>query len=75
MSSNSMASPHCSFHLEVNQTKIKGGCQSERKVLPHDSKSDLPLVHTRHTYIAYIMLLTYLPETLEIILFSSHLRV
>ena len=30
--------------LKVNQTKIKGGCKSGRKVEPHDSKSDLPLV-------------------------------
>ena len=29
--------------LEINQTKIKGGCQSGRKVVPYDSKSDLPL--------------------------------
>ena len=29
--------------FEINQTKIKGGCQSGRKVAPHDSKSDLPL--------------------------------
>ena len=29
--------------FEINQTKIKGGCQSGRKVLPNDSKSDLPL--------------------------------
>ena len=29
--------------FEINQTKIKGGCQSGRKVVPHDSKSDLPL--------------------------------
>ena len=28
---------------EINRTKIKGGCQSGRKVLIHDSKSDLPL--------------------------------
>ena len=28
----------------MNQTKIKGGCQSGRKVVTHDSKSDLPLV-------------------------------
>ena len=34
----------CDF--EVNQTKIKGGCQSGRKLAPHDSKSDLPLVYT-----------------------------
>ena len=27
----------------MNQKKIKGGCQSGRKVVPHDSKSDLPL--------------------------------
>ena len=39
---NSMASAQsCDF--EVNQTKIKGGHQSGRKVVPHDSKSDLPL--------------------------------
>ena len=30
----------CSCDFEVNQTKIKGGCQSRRKVVPHDSKSD-----------------------------------
>ena len=29
--------------FEINQTKIKGGCKSGRKVVPHDSKSDLPL--------------------------------
>ena len=34
----------CSCYFEVNQTKIKGGCKSGRKVVPHDSKSDLPLV-------------------------------
>ena len=27
-----------------NRTKIKGGCHLGRKVVPHDSKSDLPLV-------------------------------
>ena len=30
--------------FEVNRTKIKGGCQSGKKVVTHDSKSDLPLV-------------------------------
>ena len=35
----------CSCDFEVNQTKIKDGCQSERKVVTHDSKSDLPLVY------------------------------
>ena len=32
--------------FEINRTKIKGGCQSVRKVVPHDSKSDLPLIPT-----------------------------
>ena len=30
--------------FKVNQTKIKDGCQSGRKMVPHDSKSDFPLV-------------------------------
>ena len=30
--------------FEINRKKIKGGCQSERKVVTHKSKSDLPLV-------------------------------
>ena len=30
--------------FEINRTKIKGGCQSARKVVTHDSKSDLSLV-------------------------------
>ena len=29
--------------FEIDQTKIKGGCQSGRKVVTHNSKSDLPL--------------------------------
>ena len=29
--------------FQINQTKIKGSCQSGRKVVAHDSKSDLPL--------------------------------
>ena len=31
--------------FETNRTKIKGSCQSGRKVVTHDSKNDLPLVH------------------------------
>ena len=30
--------------FQINWTKIKGGCQSGRKAVAHDSKSDLPLV-------------------------------
>ena len=29
--------------FDINRTKIKGGCQSGRKVVAHDSKRDLPL--------------------------------
>ena len=29
--------------FEINQKKIKGDCQSGRKVVTHDSMSDLPL--------------------------------
>ena len=31
--------------FEINQKKIKGGCQSGRTVVTHNSKSDLPLVN------------------------------
>ena len=30
--------------FEINRTKIKGGCQSGRKMVTHNSKSNLPLV-------------------------------
>ena len=29
--------------FEINGTRIKGGCQSGRRVVTHNSKSDLPL--------------------------------
>ena len=32
--------------FEINHTKIKGGGQSGRKVVTHNSKSDLPLNST-----------------------------
>ena len=31
--------------FEINRTKIKGGCKLGRKVVTHNSKSDLPLVN------------------------------
>ena len=34
---------HMHTKFEINLTKIKGGCQSGRKVVTHNSKSDLPL--------------------------------
>ena len=30
--------------FEIKRTKIKGGCQSGRKVVTHNSKSDLPVI-------------------------------
>ena len=33
--------------FEINWTKVKGGCQSGRKVVTHNFKSDLPLVSTK----------------------------
>ena len=39
-----MGLEHMHKKFEMNQTKIKGGCQSGSKVIPHDSKSDLPVV-------------------------------
>ena len=34
---------HMHKKFEINRTKIKGSCQSGRKVVTHDSKSDLAL--------------------------------
>ena len=34
---------HMHKKFEINRRKIKGGCQSGRKVGTHDSNSDLPL--------------------------------
>ena len=41
---------HLHKKFEINRTKIKGGCQSERKVVTHNSKNDLPLVLYLHCY-------------------------
>ena len=35
---------HMHKKFEINQTKIKSNCQSGRKVVTYNSKSDLPLV-------------------------------
>ena len=35
--------------FEINRTKSKGACQSERKVVTHNSKSDLPLIMYKNT--------------------------
>ena len=38
---------HMQKKSEINRTKIKGGCQSGRKVVTHNSKSYLPLVQKK----------------------------
>ena len=48
---------HMHKKFEINQTKIKGGCQSGRKVVPHNSKSDLPLDKLLHTRLNFIVLI------------------
>ena len=39
--------------FEINQAKIKGGCQSGSKVVTHDSKIDLHLVFTYSSLIFF----------------------
>ena len=39
--------------FDINRTKIKGGCQSERRVVIHNSKSHLPLPIQKLVHIAY----------------------
>ena len=42
---------HMHKKFEINPTKIKGVCQSDRKVVTHNSKSDLPLnMYTNKAY-------------------------
>ena len=36
---------HMQKKFEINLTKIKGCCQSRRKVVTHNPKSDLPLLN------------------------------
>ena len=45
MSTRAILLVHMQKKIEINWTKIKVGCQSERKVVTHNSKSDLVLVN------------------------------
>ena len=40
---------HMHNKFEINRTKIKGGCKWGRKVVTHNSKSDLPLAVRKHS--------------------------
>ena len=44
--------------FEMNQTKIKDGCQSGSKVVTHNSKKDLPLTKPM-TAPSYIMIFNF----------------
>ena len=58
--------------FEINQTKIKGGCQSGRKVITHNYKSDLPLVKIPIIYkkLSDKLDIPALPLTVVIIFFT-----
>ena len=45
--------------FEINQTTIKGGCQSGIKVVTHNSKSDLPLDIFKHCQIVISAAVNY----------------
>ena len=59
--------------FEINQAKIKVSCQSGRKAVTHDSKSDLPLACSWNSFGKMIneettkksssQMITYFPET------------
>ena len=44
--------------FEINRAKIKGGCQAGRKVVTHDSKSDLPLKSQSDTFSKLMLRIT-----------------
>ena len=53
MSTVAILLEHMQKKFEINLTKIKGGCQSGRKVVTHNSKSDLPLDDKVGTYVIW----------------------
>ena len=57
--------------FEINRTKIKGSCQSGRKVVTHDSKSDLTLITILHflfqnAVLMFMLVLMYLVEVAQV---------
>ena len=51
--------------FEINRKKIKGTCKSGRKVVTHDSKSDLPLVQSELDFISFSHFFKGDPDMLE----------
>ena len=50
--------------FEINRKKIKGGCQSGRKVVTHNSKRDLPLVQPYN--LAYVCIIHNINRKMKI---------
>ena len=60
---------HMHKKFEMNRTKIiKGVCQLGRKVVPHDSKSDLPLVYGVRWGILFLEC-KYLPKLFSLLIY------
>ena len=59
--------------FEINRTKVKGGCQSGRKVTTHDSKSDLPLINKLFYELFLDCLLTFKNFLCIFILLSTYI--
>ena len=55
MSTRAILLEHADQKFEINRTKIKGGCQSGRKVVTHNSKSDLPLIQRQTIYGMFVV--------------------
>ena len=51
--------------FEINRSKIKDGCQSGRKLVTHNSKSDLPLVEDLKIRQSLLTVLYSLPSLIS----------
>ena len=56
---------HIHKKFQVNWTKIKGSCQSGRKVVTHDSKSDLPLGLSHLEEVSHFSQITHTPQSYQ----------
>jgi len=59
---------HMHKKFDINRTKIKGGCQAGRKVVTHNSKSDLPLVSCTFLMVGWI----FRPKNVMLLTMFTH---
>ena len=59
--------------FDISWAKIKGGCQSGRKVVTHNAKSDLPLVLDRKPFLKWKFSIGKILWNGEILLLSMNL--